>query len=101
MNLREIERLNGEILFDDISKINKSENIKLNLEDLKEDLFQVSFPSDLLIDIGWCPEFSADGCFKVVVISGCNWDAPVYSEKATSWYGLEVAFANALKRIGL
>jgi hypothetical protein len=101
MDLCEIKRLGGEIIFDDISKLDQAEDIMLVLDDLKEDLFQVSFPFDQLIDIGWYPEFSENGCFRVVLLSGCNWVAPVYSEKATSWGGLEDALANVLKRVKL
>lgn len=51
--------------------------LEQQLSELKEDLLQVDYLGRYLIDVGWYPEFSADGCFRVMVIEGHDWAKPV------------------------
>lgn len=88
-------------MLDDLSAIDHTVDVKCAIDELKEDLFQVVFPHDQLIDIGWCPEFSQLGRFKVVLISNLCWTVPIYYEEASSWGELDAALSNALKRINL
>jgi hypothetical protein len=99
MNTQKIDQLGGEITLDDISHLNQTKEPSQLIDDLKEDLFQASFPSDQILDIGWYPEFCKGGHFRVVLISKSNWDTPVHSENARNWIELEKALANALSKI--
>ena len=38
------------------------------IDDLNEDLLQVEYPGDILLDLGWYPAFSRKGQFQVRVI---------------------------------
>jgi len=78
----EIEKLGGTVTFDDISQLDQSAEISIIVDELKEDLFQAALPFQQIIDIGWYPEFSEHGAFKVSLISNFNWEKPIYSEKA-------------------
>ncbi|PTT32561.1 hypothetical protein [Pseudomonas sp. HMWF021] len=98
MNTDEITSLGGKIIFDEISKLSNLE-ISLIIDDLKEDLLQASFPSGQILDIGWYPEFSENGSFKILLISNRDWDSPTYSETAKTWKSLGKALKNALKRM--
>lgn len=49
------------------------------LDDLKEDLAQITY-GDRVLDIGWYPEFSAEGEFVVRVVRGTDWDNPLFQE---------------------
>lgn len=48
---------------------------------LKEDLFQVNFADKFLIDVGWYPSFSIDGCFRILIIKDFNWSHPLKAQK--------------------
>ncbi len=55
------------------------QNIPLNLQydGLKEDLLQVTYLNNYTIDIGWYPEFSKKGQFKIYLIKDKDWCEPV------------------------
>ncbi|QBX42306.1 hypothetical protein E4T63_17640 [Pseudomonas fluorescens] len=99
MLITEIEKLGGTVTFDDISQLDQSADISIILDELKEDLFQAILPFQQIIDIGWYPEFSEHGAFKVSLISNYNWEAPIHSEKAKDWTELKNAIKNTLKKV--
>ncbi|WP_144929806.1 MULTISPECIES: hypothetical protein [unclassified Pseudomonas] len=101
MDLHEIKALGGVIAFDDISHLDQSVGVAEIIDDLKEDLFQASFPFEQIIDIGWYPEFCESGFFRVSLIAECNWEVPVYSEIAKDWDELAAALKNTLKKVRL
>ena len=45
---------------------------------LLEDLLQVEFPENYLLDVGWYPEYNSEGEFIVQVIKDYNWERPIY-----------------------
>jgi hypothetical protein len=99
MKTQKINELGGKITFDDISHLNQTAEPSLLIDELKEDLFQASFPLDQILDIGWYPEFCKDGHFRVVLISEYNWDTPIHCEYAKSWAELEEVLTNALSKL--
>ena len=72
----EINFLNGKVSFNDF---NLDQNIPLELQigHLKEDLFQVDYSGEFLIDVGWYPEFDKNGSFVICVIKDFNWSEPI------------------------
>ena len=44
---------------------------------LKEDLLQVSYHNNYILDIGWYPEFDEEGIFRVSVIKDYEWNNPI------------------------
>jgi hypothetical protein len=48
---------------------------------LKEDLLQVTYDNNYLIDVGWYPEFDPQGMFGVSVIKDNDWSDPVIKKK--------------------
>ena len=48
---------------------------------LKEDLLQVTYDNNYLIDAGWYPEFDLEGMFDISVIKDNNWSNPVMKKK--------------------
>lgn len=73
----------GEISFDEISLL-ENDDLALQVGFLKEDLLQVEYSSDFLLDVGWYPSFDLDGCFQVRVIESGSWDEPLYLAEADS-----------------
>jgi len=53
------------------------------IDRLEEDLLQVVFPGDVVLDLGWYPAFSRKGQFQVRVIRNFNWDAPIFYAEVT------------------
>lgn len=48
---------------------------------LKEDMLQVEYGSDILLDIGWFPSFAPEGKFQIRIIREYDWGVPVvYAE---------------------
>ena len=99
MNTTKIIEFGGIITFDDMSRLDQSLDPSFILDDLKEDLFQASFPLGKILDIGWYPEFCERGCFRVALISEQNWDTPIHLENASTWKELERSIQNTLEII--
>lgn len=94
--IEKILKKGGAISFDDLSNLNHNADI---IDDLKEDLLQAFFPGEMIIDIGWYPEFCKSGSFRVLLIADKNWDNPTFSRKARSWTELDTAINDALHKL--
>ncbi|MCW6111094.1 hypothetical protein [Clostridium sporogenes] len=57
--------------------VNKDIPLEEQIDLLKEDLLQVSYDNDYIIDMGWYPEFDEEGNFRVSVIKDYQWDNPI------------------------
>lgn len=52
---------------------------------LREDLLQVQYPANYLLDFGWyCPPNSQDGVFMIYIIVHFDWNNPVKVWKSKS-----------------
>jgi hypothetical protein len=99
MNTSKIITLGGKIALDDISQLDQKLDITLEIENLKEDLFQATFPCGQILDIGWYPEFSTRGSFVISLIRNQDWQNPTHCEKAKNWAELKIALENILKNL--
>lgn len=59
--------------------------------ELVEDLLQVSYPNNFLLDVGWYPEYSLDGSFTVQVIKDGEWGTPCFTRRCYAWEDLKSA----------
>ena len=50
----------------------KSKTLSDQIDILKEDLIQIQYENGYIIDVGWYPEFSKNGSFKVYVTKNYN-----------------------------
>ena len=57
--------------------VNKDIPLEEQIDLLKEDLLQVNYDNNYLIDVGWYPEFDEEGIFRVSVIKDYQWDNPI------------------------
>lgn len=69
----------GIVVYDDM-KIDPNKSLESQIDNLKEDLFQVNFNDKYIVDVGWFPSFSKDGHFRVVAIEGYNWESPIFQK---------------------
>ncbi len=98
MNIQPITALGGTVTLDNLTHLSGLD-ISLITDELKEDLLQACFRFGQIIDIGWYPEFSKNGSFRVSLISNQNWESPIYCETAKTWTDLYQAITNALHEV--
>ncbi len=72
--------IKGTIIYDDFN-IDFSQPIKNQTDLLKEDLLQISLANDLILDLGWYPEYNIRGKFILQIIKEYDWENPIYKKK--------------------
>jgi hypothetical protein len=73
-----LDFLHGKITYDEFSSL-QNLSAEHQLQNLKEDMLQVEYPSGFLLDVGWYPSFDIEGCFQVKIIKDFDWDSPTLS----------------------
>lgn len=96
MKIEDFRFGNGKVVFWDLDSISVGIPIKEQLDELKEDLAQIHFPSGVIIDVGWYPEFSMAGSFVVNVVRENEWDDPIFKMECPSTEGLISALDQAV-----
>ncbi len=96
---KDLARFGAKITFDDISHLDQAIEPSLLINNLKEDMFQATFPCGQILDIGWYPEFSTRGSFVISLIHNQDWQNPIHCEKAKNWAELKIALENVLKNL--
>ena len=69
----------GIIIYNDFY-INPEEALEVQVDYLKEDLFQVNYLGKYIIDLGWYPEFNTDGSFCICVVQDYNWTELIFKK---------------------
>lgn len=57
----------------------------------KEDMLQISFDTQYVLDVGWYPEFQPTGSFLVQGIQNCDWTNPIIVIKCKTLKELKTA----------
>ncbi|NHZ80726.1 hypothetical protein F2P44_15800 [Massilia sp. CCM 8695] len=83
----------GVVVFDDISFLPDAFDAAHHADYLKEDLLQIVFPDDLVLDVGWTPSFDEHGHFLLMLVSDSNWDEPVERAEFTDVVTLKARIA--------
>ena len=55
---------------------------------LKEDLLQISFLDNYLLDLGWYPEGNTNGKFVLHIIKDFDWEKPILKKEIN--YGINI-----------
>jgi len=87
----------GEVVYWALGGLDPTRPLHEQLDEFKEDLVQVRFSSNTLLDVGWYPEFSGAGAFVVTVVRDEDWDEPLYSQEGTSISALRLAIAEGVR----
>lgn len=69
---------------------------------LTQDMFQATFviaDDDYTVDVGWYPEGSEKGKYKIVMIKNCDWLNPVKCKRTRDYSKLELYMAEYLEYI--
>ena len=84
-----LTELKGVVRLNDLNEIEESTGLVGNIEALKEDLLQVVYFGQIILDVGFYPEFDLLGEFVVLVIKDEDWSAPVLTIKSRNLSHLE------------
>ena len=96
--LKSLDLKGGKITFDDLSLLKVDQDLSKQLNELKEDMLQIEYPDDVVLDIGWYPCFDIKGSFKVMVIKGTDWENPIYTSSAKDVDELKIEIISALSK---
>jgi hypothetical protein len=97
MKASNIDWKSGRVVYWDMESVDLHTPLAHQLSELKEDLAQISYPSGILVDIGWYPELSEEGAFLVTVVKHENWETPLMKEACSSALELVEAIKNAIR----
>lgn len=86
----------GTVTYDRILEYLVSPEI-LTIEDLGEELLQVEFPDESLLDLGWYPAMNPEGAFQLRVVKDYNWSAPAFLKAFRDIRVLPALVKSALK----
>ncbi|MCB0140291.1 MAG: hypothetical protein KDE50_10320 [Caldilineaceae bacterium] len=50
-----------------------------HLDKLKEDMLQVEYDDNIIVDVGWYPSRDPHGRFRLYVIQELDWENPIFS----------------------
>jgi hypothetical protein len=74
----------GRVTFWDLDPVNEHTPLPDQADNLKEDMAQIEYPSGVLLDVGWFPEFARDGAFVIVVVRPGEFDRPLFRATANT-----------------
>ena len=100
MNHTDFRWLAGSVIYWDMIEIDETRPLCDQSEDLKEDLAQIVFPNDILLDIGWFPTFDANGSFVVSVVQNSDWETPLFQGLAKDFESLRKQIAYGILMAG-
>lgn len=78
--LGNINLKNGVIIYNDFY-LNDKISLEEQIDFLKEDMLQIQFSKDYLLDIGWYPEFDENGSFKIVIVKNFDWSNLLFKKE--------------------
>lgn len=70
----------GTVTYNDFN-LNLAKPINSQTSFLKEDLLQIVFSNNYLLDLGWYPEGDINGNFVIQIVKDYDWDKPVYKKE--------------------
>ena len=85
----------GVIIFNNYD-ISVNEELNEENSSLTEDMLQVEFKNDIILDVGW---YSATKCFVVFVIKQYDWEKPMLRLEAYTYEDLENSLDRAMSLI--
>jgi hypothetical protein len=97
MKKTEIDLKAGVITAWEIDELDLNKGIDSQCHLLKEDLIQVQFGRDLVLDLGWYPKFDPQGRFVINVVLGQDWQKPIVQFEFRDLGQLELMLERAIE----
>lgn len=92
-NMKKLGFKSGTVEYNEFH-IDFSKSFSEQVECLTEDLLQVRYAENLLLDVGWYSEYEENGYLIIQVILDGDWDKPIYKEKSKD----AIEFVNNLQK---
>ena len=67
------------ITYDSLSPLDLRQPLATLVDELDEDLLQITCANGAIVDVGWYPAWSEEGRLRVVAVRDQDWEAPVFS----------------------
>lgn len=67
------------ISYDSLSPLDLRQPAAALIDDLGEDLLQITCANGDIVDVGWYPAWNEEGRLRVVAVRDQDWEAPVFS----------------------
>ena len=96
MQVSEVDWRDGQITSWSMDTVDLARGFEAQVDELTEDLAQVSYPSGKIIDVGWYPSMSEEGAFVVTVVSNEDWESPISRVRCASAFELLQAIDDAI-----
>jgi hypothetical protein len=96
MNPMDFEWKAGVVVFWELDELDESQILCEQSDRLKEDLAQIKFPGEIVLDLGWYPSFDPDGEFIVMVVQNRDWENPLYRARAKDFSTLRLELSQAI-----
>lgn len=74
-----IDFKSGEIVYNEFNIVS-SKPLAEQEDLLSEDLLQIQYGDNIILDVGWYPEFDISGNFLVQIIKNQDWSTPVFKK---------------------
>lgn len=69
------------ITYDSLSPLDLRQPLATLVDELGEDLLQITCANGAIVDLGWYPAWSVEGRLRVVAVRDQGWEAPVFSAR--------------------
>ena len=93
-----IDFKSGEVVYNEF-EVDFTKKYSEQEECLLEDLLQVKYAQDYLLDVGWYPEYESEGEFVVQIVKNQNWEEPIYKKNSKNKGDLIQDLNNAIRII--
>ena len=67
------------ITYDSLSPLDLCQPVDVLVDELGEDLLQITCANGDIVDVGWYPAWNEQGRLRVVAVREQDWEAPVFS----------------------
>ena len=98
--LKDINLKYGKILYLDID-IDIEKKFEEQQWSYKEDMLQIGFGENYIIDIGWSPDHEKKGNFILLVVKDFNWYEPIVEKKIKTFIDLKKNLENEINTLEL
>lgn len=101
MNHSEIDWRGGIVAHWDLGELDLARDIYTQINLLKEDLARVHYGCDIILDLGWFPEFQPTGRFVLCVIKSGDWETPLLRMETSNPLELSELLTRGIKAASL
>lgn len=95
-----IDIKDGKVTYDNISWM--GDHFKINAASvfsLTQDLLQIKFQKEWILDVGWYPDLDVKGSFKLILIKNQQWENPSFTFECKDIKSLKQAISKVIQTL--